>query len=136
MTSRQRGGTPGREPVYGVHAILGICIPARQRKHRVVEPEECHLIVRRHGAQEVLDGALQPRHHRPHAAADVDGDGQLQGNVLGREIAEGLRLAILVHAERRLWNPRDELAFVIRHRHCDRDGVDLDFVGVPAGLSS
>src|SRR5262245_13360810 len=68
-------GSPWRQPIDGAHPIVIIGGSTSQREDRVVEAEERHLIVYRDGAEEILDRPLEPRHDRPHAAADVDGDG-------------------------------------------------------------
>ena len=58
-------------------AIRGLGRRARQREDGVVESEQRHLIPGRHGVEKGLHGALQLRHGRSHAAADIDCDDQL-----------------------------------------------------------
>ena len=103
---------------------------AREREDAVVEAEQRHLILRRHVAEELLHGFFQLRHRRRHAAGDVDCGDELQRDVLGGEVRDRLRVAVLEQVECRLRDVRHEAAAAVAHGDGDLHDVHVDALGV------
>ena len=96
----QRGSAPRRETIDRLGAIRGLRRRAREREDRVVESQHRHLILGRHRVEKRLHGALQLRHGRRHAAADVHRDDQLERHIFSGKVGHRLRAIVFEHVKR------------------------------------
>ena len=132
----ERRSAPWRQPIHRLQPHRRIGGATRQREDVVVKGEQADLVGRTQCAKETFHRGFQRRHRVRHAFADVDGDDQLERDVLAGECGQLLDHTVFADAELVTRQTLHEGPRGIGDGGRHLDDLDVDGLGVARVLRS